>query len=117
MKFKLLIVMTQDELTDKAIEAARSKGATGCTVITGARGEGLAPQKSFLGLTVGGQRDVVLFLIEEHNSREVLETIATTCSFDKTPGAGVIFQIDIEDAIGMKAQMQSIMQKISKEDL
>ena len=117
MKFKLLVVMTQDELTDNAIEAARSKGATGCTVITGARGEGLTPQKSFLGLTLGGQRDMLLFLVEEHNSRDILETIAAACGFDDTPGAGVIFQIDIEDAIGMKAQMQSIMQDISKEDL
>ncbi|SLN15199.1 hypothetical protein PEL8287_00635 [Roseovarius litorisediminis] len=117
MKFKLLIVMTQDELTDKAIEAARSEGATGCTVITGARGEGLTPQKTFLGLNLAGQRDVVLFLVEEHISRDILEAIAAACGFEETPGAGVTFQIDIEDAIGMKGQMQSIMQDISKEDL
>ena len=117
MKFKLLIVMTQDELTDKAIEAARSKGATGCTVITGARGEGLTPQKTFLGLTLAGQRDVVLFLVEEHISRSILEAIAEACGFEEQPGAGVTLQIDIEDAIGMQGQIQSIMQDISKEDL
>ncbi len=117
MKFKLVIVMTQDELTDKAIEAARSKGATGCTVITGARGEGLTPQKTFLGLTVGGQRDMLLFLVEEHHSRQILEAAAAACGFDEKPGTGVAFQIDIEDAIGMKGQMQSIKQEISKEDL
>lgn len=117
MKFKLLIVMTQDELTDQAIEAARSKGATGCTVITGARGEGLTPQKTFLGLTLGGQRDMVLFLVEEHHSREILETIASACGFEEKPGTGVAFQVDIEDAIGMSGQIQSIMQDISKEDL
>jgi len=117
MKFKLVIVMTQDELTDKAIIAARAKGATGCTVITGARGEGLTPQKSFLGLTVGGQRDMLLFMVEEHHSRQVLEATAEACGFEEKPGTGVAFQIDIEDAIGMKGQMQSIMQEINKEDL
>lgn len=117
MKFKLVIVMTQDELTDKAIEAARSKGATGCTVITGARGEGLTPQKTFLGLDLAGQRDVALFLVEAHNSRGILEAIAAACGFEEKPGAGVAFQIDIEDAIGLKGQIQSIMQEISKEDL
>lgn len=117
MKFKLIIVMTQDELTDKAIEAARAKGATGCTVITGARGEGLTPQKTFLGLTVGGQRDMLLFLVEAHHSRQILEAAAEACGFEEKPGTGVAFQIDIEDAIGMKAQMQSIKQEISKEDL
>jgi hypothetical protein len=117
MKFKLLIVMTRDELTDTAIEAARSSGATGCTIITGARGEGLTPQKTFLGLSLAGQRDVVLFLVEDHHSRAVLEAIAAACGFEEKPGAGVTFQIDIEDAIGMKGQIQSIMKDISKEDL
>lgn len=117
MKFKLLIVMTQDELTDKAIETARSGGATGCTVITGARGQGLNPQKTFLGLTLGGQRDVALFLVEAHHSRDILEAIVAACGFEEKPGTGIALQIDIEDAIGLKAQMQSIMQDISKEDL
>ena len=32
MKFKMIMVMAQDELTDTAIEAARTHGATGSTV-------------------------------------------------------------------------------------
>ncbi|MCK0141492.1 P-II family nitrogen regulator [Aliiroseovarius sp. F20344] len=117
MKFKLIIVMTQDELTDTAIEAAREKGATGCTVITSARGEGLNPTKTFFGLTVAGQRDVILFLVEEHHSRLILETIGEACRFDEDPGTGVAFQLDIEDAIGLSGQIASIQQEISKEDL
>lgn len=117
MKFKLIFVMTEDELTDKAIEAARAHGATGCTVITSARGEGLKPAQTFLGLTVAGQRDIVLFLVEEHHSREILETIAQTCQFDTKPGTGVAFQIDIEDAIGLHGQIATIEQEISGEDL
>ncbi|MCP5080163.1 MAG: P-II family nitrogen regulator [Alphaproteobacteria bacterium] len=117
MKFKLLIVMTQDELTDKAIEVARAHGATGCTVVTSARGEGLKPAQTFLGLTVAGQRDVVLFLVEEHHSREILEAIAKACAFETQPGAGVAFQIDIEDAMGLQEQIATIRQEISEEDL
>ncbi len=117
MKFKLLIVMTQDELTDRAIETARAHGATGCTVVTSARGEGLKPAQSFLGLTIAGQRDVVLFLVEEHHSREILEAVAAVCEFESKPGAGVAFQIDIEDAIGLHEQIVAIQQEISEEDL
>lgn len=117
MKFKLIIVLTQDDLTDKTIEAARAHGATGSTVITSARGEGLKPVKSFLGLTVAGQRDMILFLVEEHHSRQILESIAAACEFEINPGAGVAFQIDIEDAIGLKSQIGAIAEEISKEDL
>lgn len=117
MKFKLVFVMTEDELTDKAIETARDHGATGCTVITSARGEGLKPAQTFLGLTVAGQRDIVLFLVEEHQCRDILEAIATACEFDTKPGTGVAFQIDIEDAIGLHGQIATIEQEISEEDL
>ena len=117
MKFKLLIVMTEDDLTAKAIETARAGGATGCTVITNARGEWLKPAKSFLGLTVASGRDVVLLLVEEHHARDILEAIGAACRFDADPGAGVAFQIDIEDAIGLRAQIETIEQDIAEEEL
>ncbi len=117
MKFKLIIVMAEDSLTDQAIETARAHGATGCTVITSARGEGLSPAHTFFGLTVAGQRDMILFLVEEHHSREILEAISTACRFDVDPGTGVAFQIDIEDAIGLHGQIANIQEEISKEDL
>ena len=117
MKFKLIIVMSQDELTEKAIETARANGATGCTVITSARGEGLVPESTFLGLTVAGQRDIILFLVEEHRSRSILEAIGEACDFDIKPGTGVAIQVDIEDAIGLEGQIKSIEQAIREEDL
>lgn len=117
MKFKLIIVLTGDELTDTAIEAARAKGATGSTVITSARGEGLTPKKTFMGLSLAGQRDMILFLVEEHHAREIMEAIADACEFEEKPGAGVAFMIDIEDAVGLTAQIRTIKADISKEDL
>ena len=117
MKFKLLVVMTEDDLAGKVIETARANGATGCTVITSARGEGLKPTKTFLGLTVAGHRDVILLLVEEHLSRHILEEIGTACRFDADPGAGVAVQIDIEDAIGLRHQIETIEQEIGEEEL
>ncbi len=117
MKFKLVVVMAEDTLTDKAIEIARDHGATGCTVITSARGEGLNPTHTFLGLTVADQRDMILFLVEEHLSRKILEAISSVCEFEANPGRGVAFQIDIEDTIGLRGQIENIQQEISKEDL
>jgi len=117
MKFKLIVVMTQDELTQRALETARAHGATGCTVITSARGEGLKPAKTFLGLTVAGTRDVILLLVEAHLSREILEAVGSECGFESDPGTGVAFQVDIEDAIGLATQMRSIEEEIREEEL
>lgn len=117
MKFKLIMVMVEDALTETAIETARAHGATGSTVITSARGEGLSPTRTFLGLTVTGQTDIILFLVEEHHSREILEAIGKACEFETKPGTGVAVQVDIEDAVGLKQQIARIKQDISEGDL
>ena len=117
MKFKLIIVLTQDELTELAIETAREHGATGSTVITSSRGVGLNPKQTFLGLTMVGQRDMIMFLVEDHHCGDIMEAIAKACEFETKPGTGVAFQIDIEDAVGLSGQIQSIEKDISKEDL
>lgn len=112
MKFKLIIALVTDDKTEVVTEAARRKGATGSTVITSARGEGLNPPKTFLGLTLEGQSDVVLFLVEQHLSRLILETIAREGRFDEEPGSGIAFQLDIEDAVGLGSQLKTIETEI-----
>ena len=115
MKFKLIVVMITDDKTSLIIDAAREGGATGCTVVTNARGEGLDPPKTFLGLTLEGQRDVVLMLVEEHLCRYILESIAECGNFEEQPGSGVAFQIDIEDAVGLSSQIETIQHEIEDE--
>ena len=112
MKFKLIVAMVTDDLTDSVVQTAREAGATGCTVITNARGEGLTPAKTFLGLTVEGLRDVILLLVEQHLSRRILETIERACQFDEDPGRGIAFQVDIEDAVGLASQLATIESEI-----
>ena len=115
MKFKLIIALVTDEITEKIIDAGRQEGATGSTTITAARGEGLNPKKTFFGLTLEGHRDVVLFLVEEHLSRRILEAISRAGRFEEDHGAGVAFQIDIEDAVGLKNQIENIQREIEDE--
>ncbi|MGI9382564.1 MAG: P-II family nitrogen regulator [Methyloligellaceae bacterium] len=112
MKFKLIIALVTDDLTETVLNTARETGATGCTVITSARGEGLTPSKTFLGLTLEGLRDVVLLLVEQHLSRHMLETIGSVCRFDEDPGSGIAFQVDIEDAVGLTSQIATIEREI-----
>jgi hypothetical protein len=63
------------EYTDAVLDAARNAGATGATVINHARGKGLNKKKTFFGLTLEVQKDVLLFVVEEHLARSILETI------------------------------------------
>jgi len=112
MKFKLIVVFIAGDKTEQITETARAAGATGCTVITSARGEGLKKKKTFLGLDLAGQRDVVLLLVEQHMSRQILEAVAKAGLFDEEPGTGIAVQVDIEDAIGLGTQIGTIEKEI-----
>jgi nitrogen regulatory protein PII len=114
MHFKLIIVLVEDEKTENVVNAAREAGATGATVITNARGEGLKETKTFLGLSLETQRDVVFFLVEEHLSRTILEKIAEAGEFDSTPGTGIAFKIDVEDAVGVAQQVERLTEVVEE---
>jgi len=115
MHFKLLIALVEDDKTDAVLDAARKAGATGCTVLNQARGEGLEQAKTFLGLSLETQRDMVLFLVEEHLSRRILETIAEMGEFDSKPGTGIAFQLDVEDAVGVTHQIRKLTEVVEEE--
>lgn len=115
MHFKLLITFIEDNKTDIVMKAAREAGATGATVITNARGEGLKQTKTFLGLNLDTQRDVIMFLVEEHLAREILETIAAIGRFEEEPGTGIAFQIDVEDAVGITQQVVRLQEVVEEE--
>jgi len=112
MHFKLIIALVEDTVTDKVMKAARESGATGATVISNARGEGLKGITTFFGLSLETQRDVLLFLVEEHLSRKILEKVCDVGCFDQRPGTGIAFQIDVEDAVGVQQQIAELVYKV-----
>jgi nitrogen regulatory protein PII len=115
MHFKLIIAFVEDTQTDAVLDAAREQGATGATVINQARGEGLEKTKTFFGLTLESQRDVVLLLVEEHMSRNILERIRDVAAFDQSPGTGIAFQVDVEDAVGVAHQVAKLTEAVEDE--
>jgi nitrogen regulatory protein PII len=115
MHFKLIVAFVEDSSTQAVLDASRRAGATGSTVISQARGEGVEKSKTFFGLTLETQRDVVLLLVEEHLSRTILETIAETAGFDQKPGSGIAFQVDVEDAVGIDHQVRKLAEIVEEE--
>ena len=115
MRFKLLIAFVEDSKTNVVLDAARKAGATGATVISNARGEGLNQKRTFFGLTLDVQKDVLLFVVEEHLSRHILETINEVGEFDQASGQGIAIQIDIEDAVGVAHQVEKLTKVVEDE--
>ncbi len=106
MSYKLVIASVKPEYSDKTIDEAKAAGATGATVIT-ARGTGAHEAKSFFGLTLEAQTDIILFLVDEHLVKPILEAIGTAGKFEQ-PGTGIAFVLPVEQAIGMESQIKEM---------
>lgn len=115
MHFKLIVALVEDGMTEAVLDAAREAGATGSTVINQARGEGVEKTRTFFGLNLESQRDVLLLLVEEHLSRAILETIARVGRFDQRSGSGIAFQLDVEDAVGVTHQIRQLSNVVEEE--
>jgi nitrogen regulatory protein PII len=114
MNLKLIVAFVAEERSEAVMDAARQAGATGATVITHARGEGLNPEKTFFGLELTAQRDMLLFLVAAPKAREILETIAQAGALDSESGAGIAFQLAIEDAVGLSTQQAALLSTIEE---
>lgn len=106
MRLKLIVVTLHTHLTERVIQAAKRAGATDVTILP-ARGKGLADGRSFLGLSMDSQRDVLFFVLEENMVLAVSRAIYLDGELDN-PGTGMLFVLDVEQAMGLKEQHTSL---------
>jgi len=104
MNYRLIIAMVKTNRTDRIVEAAKAAGGTGATIIP-ARGTGIHEAKTFFGLTLEAQTDVVLFLVEERFVESVLGAIYETGQL-KDPGTGIAFVLNVDRAVGLESQIE-----------
>jgi nitrogen regulatory protein PII len=109
MEFKLILASVKPDYTDKVVDAGKDAGATGATIIP-ARGTGIREAKTFFGLTLESQTDIIMFLLGKHSVQSVLEAIKKAGEFDK-PGTGIAFVMPVEQVIGLESQLNAIAKK------
>ncbi len=106
MQFKIILASVKPALTDKIVDAAKDAGATGATIIP-ARGTGIHEAKTFFGLTLETQTDIIMFLLVENMADTILKVIGEVGQFDK-PGTGIAFVVPVDQVIGLESQMDKL---------
>jgi len=104
MKFKLIVAFAKPSITDVIVDAMKEQGATGATIIP-ARGTGIHEAKTFFGLSIEDQTDIILFLVEEHVVEDLLKVMRLAGKFDE-PGTGIAIVLSVEHIAGLESQMK-----------
>ena len=110
MRFKLIFASVKTDITDRIVDTAKKSGATGATIIP-ARGTGIHEAKTFFGLSLEAQTDIILLLVEEHLVCKILDTIKQAGEFHK-PGTGIAFVVPVEQVVGLESQMDKFKEEV-----
>jgi nitrogen regulatory protein PII len=103
MEYKVIVAALKTNVTDQAVEAAKACGISGATIVPG-RGTGMHEAKTFLGLSLETQTDVVIFLAEEELVQPVMEAVQEAGRLDEH-GTGVVFVLPVEQVAGIKDEI------------
>jgi hypothetical protein len=114
MRFKLIVAMVNPNITNNIIETAKAKGATGDVILSG-RGTGIEETKLF-GISVADKTDVILFLVEEHIVKPIMDGFNEECKIEE-PGNGIAMVLSIDKVAGLDRQIEAIKNKLREEQL
>jgi len=100
MIYKVIIAALKPDVTDAVVDAAKECGISGATIVPG-RGTGVHEAKTFLGLTLETQTDIVIFLTEEELVDPIMKAIHIAGRLNEH-GTGVAFVLPVEAVAGIK---------------
>ena len=99
-KYVLIIALVNTGFTELVMDAARSEGARGGTVVH-ARGTGNKEMEKRFGIVITPDKEMVLILVKEKLSDKILKAIYDKAGL-QTKGQGIAFSLPVEDVVGLK---------------
>ena len=102
MKFdhELIMAVINEGHTDPVMDAARSAGAAGGTVLH-AKGTGGALSQKFLGVSLADEKEVVLIVSNAGEKAAIMKAIADSCGVG-TPSGAISFSLPISSVAGLR---------------
>lgn len=99
VKFDLIITIVNRGFSSDVIDATKSAGAEGGTVING-RGSGIHETAKLFGFIIEPEKEIVLTLIDANKTEQALQAITDKVGINK-PGKGIAFVLDVKKTIGI----------------
>lgn len=98
-QFDLIVTIVNRGFADDVMDAARSAGAEGGTIMYG-RGTGIHENAKFFGIAIEPEKEIVLNLISSDIKQAVMKAICKNTGL-LTPGKGISFSLPVNDVVGI----------------
>ncbi len=97
---QLLVVVANQGYNQTVMEAARSVGAAGGTVIH-AKGTGMEQAERFLGFSLASEKDVIFIVSRTADKNAIMQAIMKQAGPESKAGA-LVFSLPVTDTAGLR---------------
>lgn len=99
MEYEAIFTIIDKGLSDEVLEAAKSAGSTGGTVIHG-RGSGTRENARLFNIEIEPEKEIVLILSTIEKTESIVNSIKEKLNINH-PGKGIIFVLDVNKTLGL----------------
>jgi len=100
-KHELIIVICEKGHTDEVMDAARSVGADGGTVVH-AKGTGSQYVNKFFGLSIADEKEMIYIVSKKEKKKEIMKSIMEKAG-TATPAHAITFSLPVSDTAGLRS--------------
>lgn len=97
---ELIVVILNEGFSDTVMDAARSAGATGGTVLH-AKGTGREGAEKFYGVSLAEEKDMIYILAPSAKKAQIMQQINRNCGHDSPAGA-ICFSLPVSEVAGLR---------------
>ena len=102
----LIITIVNNGFSDEVMDAARSAGARGGTILH-ARGSVGEEMRRFFGVTIDPEKEVILILTSRENRAALIKAIGESAGL-KTDARGLSFSVPVDDVVGITGAISAM---------
>ena len=106
VQYDLILSVVNNGHTDEVMEAARSAGAGGGTVIH-ARRAGFEDVENLLGFTILPEKEIVVILTPRDKKQAIMQAINKAAGLT-TESRGTLFSLPVDEIMGLRELHQDV---------
>ncbi len=99
VRYDLIVTIVNQGFADQVMEAAKSAGATGGTVLN-ARGLGSKEAQEFLGISIRPEKELVMIIAKSEILQPIMKAISNMHGL-RTDARGILFSLPVDSLIGI----------------
>ncbi len=97
---EMLVIICNQGYSEDVMDAARTAGAAGGTVIH-AKGTGTKQAEKFFGITLASEKDIIFIVTKTEMKTAIMEAIMKNAGIE-TKAKGIVFSLPVTDTAGLK---------------